>query len=132
MHLPVARLHLRNVLAAAPARIAGLLGVPTALKKRAEAEAVVAAEVEADDRAIAGHLAAGELVRGIARQARVAQRLDPEAGEQVKIFGRTWLLKRNWGFKSDNSDDMRAYADEMTDVFLDWLEMLALEVGAGT
>ena len=52
--------------------------------------------------------------------------------KQVKIFGRTWLFRRNAPFKSDNADDMRAYADEMTDVFLDWLDMLALEVGAGT
>ena len=51
--------------------------------------------------------------------------------KQVKIFGRTWLFKRNAPFKSDNADDMRAYADEMTDMFLDWLDMLALEVGAG-
>ena len=52
--------------------------------------------------------------------------------KQVKIFGRTWLFKRNAPFKSDHTDDMHAYADEMTDMFLDWLDMLALEVGAGT
>jgi hypothetical protein len=52
--------------------------------------------------------------------------------KQVKIFGRTWLFYRNAPFKSDHEDDMRAYADEMTLMFLGWLEMLALEVGAGT
>ena len=51
--------------------------------------------------------------------------------KQVKIFGRTWLFKHNAPFKSDHEDDMRDYADEMTGVFLDWLDMLALEVGAG-
>ena len=51
--------------------------------------------------------------------------------KQVKIFGRTWLFKRNAPFKSEHGDDMHAYADEMTDMFLDWLDMLALEVGAG-
>jgi hypothetical protein len=51
--------------------------------------------------------------------------------EQVKIFGRTWLFFRNAPFKSDHTDEMRAFAEEMTDVFLDWLDMLALEVGAG-
>ena len=52
--------------------------------------------------------------------------------KQVKIFGRTWLFKRNAPFKSDNTDEMHDYADEMTGMFLDWLDMLALEVGAGT
>lgn len=51
--------------------------------------------------------------------------------KQVKIFGRTWLFKRNAPFKSDNADEMRDYADEMTAIFLDWLDMLALDVGAG-
>ena len=52
--------------------------------------------------------------------------------KQVKIFGRTWLFKRNAPFKSDHTDEMHDYADEMTGIFLDWLDMLALEVGAGT
>ena len=52
--------------------------------------------------------------------------------KQIKIFGRTWLFKRNAPFKSDHADDMLAYADDMTVIFLDWLEMLALDVGAGS
>jgi hypothetical protein len=52
--------------------------------------------------------------------------------KQVKIFGRAWLFRRNAPFRSDHEDEMRAYADDMTDMFLAWLDMLALEVGAGT
>jgi hypothetical protein len=48
--------------------------------------------------------------------------------EQVKIFGRAWLFFRNAPFKSDHTDEMKAYAVEMTDRFLDWLDLLAIEL----
>ena len=52
--------------------------------------------------------------------------------KQVKIFGRAWLFFRNAPFRSEHEDDMHAYADDMTTIFLEWLDWLALEVGAGT
>jgi len=63
----------------------------------------------------------------------VAQTEPREAmAKQVKIFGRAWLFFRNAPFRSEHEDDMHAYADDMTAIFLEWLDWLALEVGAGT